>query len=286
MTSTKNKHFTNMSGAAIKEGYEARVGMNALERAGNCPNLKGHVHELMYCDKFNANPVNRLKGYHAELTKSPTAQMRDVIVKDSHGRVAAHVQLKDTPSSSGAAKTAKQILDKHYSKTRVLGTDETTSKVAEKIAGKTKQQISSSGISSETTSRVANKALGKVPTIAELGSAARSGGVAGAAVGAGIEAVSSIIDVVDGKKDVGDAVIDIAGAGIKGGVTGAASAAAGSAAAGATGAAIAAATSTSIGGAIAGTTIGAATVAAAPLVLGFGVAGAIGSFISSIFDDL
>ena len=108
-----------------------------------------------------------------------------------------------------------------------------------------------------------------------LGSVAKSGGIAGAAFGAGIEAVSSISDVIDGKKDVGDAVIDVAGAGIKGGITGAASAAAGSAAAGVAGAAITA---------VAGTAATGFAVAAAPVAIGFVAATAVGSFVSSLFD--
>lgn len=263
---------THMAGSIVQESYEASVAMRALDRAGQCPQLKGHVHELMFCDKYNLDPINLIKGNHAQLTKSNIATMKDVIAMDSSGKVIMHAQLKDTTSASGAAKTARQIISKHYDKTKVLGTKETVDKVAKKIADKTNQQINSSGISSETTSRVANKALGKMPTAAALSSAAKAGGMAGAAFGAGIEAVSSI------------AVIDIAGAGIKGGVTGAASAAAGSAAAGAAGVAIASATSTAVGGALAATTVGAATVAAAPVVLGFAAACAVGGFISSLFD--
>lgn len=278
------KDAKNMTGTVAKEGYEASVGARALARAGKCPNLKGHVHEQIFCDKFNMNPLNILEGNHAQLTKSTTAKMKDVVVLNKKGQVVKHFQLKDTTSSSGVAKTSKQIIEKHYGKTKVMGTEETAKKVADKIANKTNQKIHSTNISTKTTTRIADKALGKMPTAAALRSAAKSGGVSGAVFGAGIEAVSSVIDVVDGKKDVDDAVIDIAGAGIKGGVTGAASAAAGSAAAGAAGAAVAAVTGTTVGGALAATTVGAATVVAAPVVIGFAAACAVGSFISDLFD--
>ncbi|WP_417084064.1 hypothetical protein [Megasphaera sp.] len=278
------KDAKNMTGTVAKEGYEASVGARALARAGKCPNLKGHVHEQIFCDKFNMNPRNILEGNHAQLTKSTTAKMKDVVVLNKKGQVVKHFQLKDTTSSSGVAKTSKQIIEKHYGKTKVMGTEETAKKVADKIANKTNQKIHSTNISTKTTTRIADKALGKMPTAAALRSAAKSGGVSGAVFGAGIEAVSSVIDVVDGKKDVDDAVIDIAGAGIKGGVTGAAAAAAGSAAAGAAGAAVAAVTGTTVGGALAATTVGAATVVAAPVVIGFAAACAVGSFISDLFD--
>lgn len=276
-----NKKTQNKIAVFTREAYEDSVGARALVRAGQCPNLKGHVHEVMYCDKINTNPVNIVKGNHAQLTKSSVAKMKDVIVKNRQGKIVSHAQLKDTMSQSSIAKTAKQINAGHYNKTRVLGTKETTAR----LAGKTSQKVHSSGISSETTQRVADKALGRMPSLSSVGSAAKSGGVAGAAIGAGIEAISSISDVIDGKKDAADAVVDIAGAGIKGGVTGAASAAAGSVAAGAAGAVTTAVASTAIGGAAAATAVGSVAVAAAPLVVSFGVACAVGSFISSLFDD-
>ncbi len=276
MTNQKN---INMATVATKEGYEASVALRALDRAGNCPQLKGHVHELIFCDKYNANPLNIIQGNHANLTKSATAQMKDVVMTNN-GRVVGHAQLKDTISSSGLRKTAEQIKSGHYNKTSIFGTKET----AAKLAGKVPQKVNSSGISSETTSRVANKALGRMPTMNALGSAARSGGMVGAAVGAGIEAISSIGDVIDGKKSVGDAVVDIGGAAVKGGITGSASSAAGVAAAGLAGTAVSAVTATGVGAAVASTAVGAVAVAAAPVAVGFAAACAVGSFISSLFD--
>ena len=274
-----NKNNNGMIGIVAKEGYEARVGMQALARAGKCPNLNGHVHELMFCDKYNVNPSHLLRGEQAHLTKSAAATMKDVIMTKGT-KVVGHAQLKDTSSVSGIMKTAKQINAGKYGKTAVYGTKET----AAKLAGKTVQKVHSSGISSETTSRIAQKALGNMPTMGALQAAARSGGAAGAAIGAGIEAVSSVSDWAQGKKDFGDVVIDVGGAAAKGGISGAGSAAAGSLAAGATGAAISAITSTGIGAAAAGTAIGATAIAAAPVVIGFGAACAVGSFICSWFD--
>ena len=247
-----------------RECYEAHTGLRALERAGQCRNLHGHVHELMVCDKFNINPKNILQGKQAALSTSATDPLHDVVVTKD-GRFLEGFQLKDTASSSGVQKTLHQINSGKYNGTTVVGTEET----AAKLAGKTARQVKSSGISSETTKRIADKALGRIPTASALGSVAKSGSMMGAAVGAGVEAVSSVIDVLDGKKSVGDAVIDVGGAAIKGGVTGAGSAAAGSLAAGATGAALA--------------TVG-ITCAAAPIVAGFAVACGVGSFISSWFD--
>ena len=283
----QNQNMQNMAGGMAKDVYEASVGVRALARAGANPQLKGVAHELMFCDKFNVDPTHLLRGEYARLTKSATAQMKDVIVQNAQGRVIGHVQLKDTVSPSGVAKTVRQIMEGHYNKTAVYGTTETAAKVTDAIAktGKVTQKIRSSGISSETTSRVADKVLGRMPTATALGAAARSGGVAGAAFGAGIEALSSISDVLDGQKSVGDAAIDIAGAGVKGGITGVASGAAGSVAAGAAGTVISAAAATSIGGTLAATTGGALFFAVAPVAVGLGAACAIGSVISGLFDD-
>ena len=273
-----NSKTNNMAGVIAKEGYEARVALQALERAGKCPNLHGHVHEFMFCDKYNFNPEHFLNGEHAQLTKSATAEMKDIIMMKG-GKVIGHAQLKDTSSLSGAAKTVKQIKAGKYAKTRVMGTEETFAK----IAGKTSQPVHSSGISSETTSRIAGKALGNT-TLGMVKSAAKSGGLAGAAFGAGIEAISSGIDYLDGKKEFDDVVIDVGAAAIKGGVTGAGSAVAGTVAAGWAGSAISTVAATGVGSAFAGTTIGAATILAGPVVVGAIATIAVGGLISSIFD--
>lgn len=271
-------------GSTVKDGYEASVAFRALNRAGHCPQLKGHVHEIMYCDKFNANLANIVDGKHMDLTKSTVAKMKDVIVKDASGKVVGHAQLKDTVSSSGVKKTVDQILNGHYNKTCVIGTEETTAEVGKQLARKGAQEIHSSGISSETTQRIANRALGKMPTASSICGAARSGGTFGAACGAGIEALSSIGDVLDGNKDWDEAAVDVAGAAAKGGIIGAASSAASAVSAGAVGSAISAATGTAVGAAVAGTAVGAAAIAAAPVVVPFAAACAIGSLISDLFD--
>ncbi|WP_302550608.1 hypothetical protein [uncultured Dialister sp.] len=248
--------------------------------------MKGIVQEIMYCDKYNTNMGNILNGRHMDLTKSTTAHMKDVIAKDSAGRVVSHAQLKDTISNAGVRKTVQQIKSGHYSKTRVIGTEETAAKV-NKVLEKygVKQRVESSGISSKTTSRIADKTLGKMPTISTLSSAAKAGGVTGAAVGAGMEAISSIGDWLEDDKSAGEAAADVAVAGVKGGVTGAVSGVIGSAAAGATGSAIAAATATTVGSAVAGTAVGAAAIAAAPVVAAVAAPMVVFGLLGSLFGD-
>ncbi len=282
----KNRNHRNNVAGSASNVYDASVGIRALNRAGQNPQLKGIAHEIMYSDQYNTNLGNILNGRHMDLTKSTTAHMKDVIAKDSAGRVVSHAQLKDTISHAGVRKTAQQIKSGHYSKTRVIGTEETADKV-NKVLEKSgvKQRVESSGISSKTTSRIADKTLGKMPTTSTLFSAAKTGGVTGAAVGAGMEAFSSIGDWLDGDKSAGEAAVDVAVAGVKGGVTGAASSVIGSVAAGATGSAVAAATSTAVGSAVAGTAVGAAAIAAAPVVAAVAAPLAVFGLLGSLFDD-
>ena len=261
-----------------REAYDAKVGAEALKRAGKCKQLKGVVHEVLFKDRYNANPKNILAGKHAQLTKSTTARMKDIVVT-KNGKVVGHAQLKDTVSPEGVAKTVKQINAGKYAKTKVFGTEETVAKVA----GKTRQQVQSSGISTDTTTRIANKALGRMPSLRGIHCAGKAGGVAGAAVGAGIEAVGSIKAVINGEKCMEDAVIDVAAAGIRGGATGYAGAATGAAAAGATGSVIAA---SGLGAAVGGSTIGAVCVTAAPLVVGFAASCWAASKVSDFFDEI
>ena len=282
----KNTNFRNNVAGSASNVYEASVGMRALNRAGQNPQMKGIVQEIMYCDKYNTNMGNILNGHHMDLTKSTTAHMKDVIAKNSAGKVVGHAQLKDTISNAGVRKTVQQIKSGHYSKTRVIGTEETAAKVNKvlEISG-VKQRVESSGISSKTTSRIADKTLGKMPTISTMSSAAKAGGVTGAAVGAGMEAISSIGDWLEGDKSAGEAAADVAVAGVKGGVTGAVSGVIGSAAAGATGSAIAAATTTTVGSAVAGTAVGAAAIAAAPVVAAVAAPMVVFGLLGSLFDD-
>lgn len=282
----KNTNSRNNVAGSASNVYEASVGMRALNRAGQNPQMKGIVQEIMYCDKYNTNMGNILNGHHMDLTKSTTAHMKDVIAKNSAGKVVGHAQLKDTISNAGVRKTVQQINSGHYSKTRVIGTEETAAKV-NKVLEKcgVKQRVESSGISSKTTSRIADKTLGKMPTISTMSSAAKAGGVTGAAVGAGMEAISSIGDWMEGNKSAGEAAADVAVAGVKGGVTGAVSGVIGSAAAGATGSAIAAATATTVGSAVAGTAVGAATIAAAPVVAAVAAPMVVFGLLGSLFDD-
>ena len=264
-TNTKNSEGLNQFCAANASNvYDASVGARALERAGHCPQLKGIAHEIMFCDKFNTDPRNLAKGWHMNLTKSTTAGMKDFIVTDRAGHVVAHGQLKDTTSIAGIRKTVEQILDGHYCKTRVFGTDETTEAVNEalKRAG-ANPRMKSTGISSADTTRIADKALGNMPSFSTCLSAAKTGGVVGAAFGAGIEAVSSILD---GNKSMEETCEDVAVAAIQGGAVGAASGVIGAAASGVTGAAVSAAAGTSVGAAVLGTGVGAAIAGAAPLV--------------------
>lgn len=276
MASKNNKTITTTT--MIKESYEGKVAIEALNRAGKCPNLKGHVHEILYKDKFNITPSNILKNQKAVLTKSNTAKMKDIIIMKGN-KVSGHAQLKDTISYSGIKKTIAQINSGHYNKTRVLGTTETVAKIKNKVS----QPVHSTGISSETTTRIANKALGKLPTTSALHNIGKSSGVTGAAVSAGLQAISSLCDVYNGKKSIDDAAVDIAVSGAKGGVTGYTSAVAGSVAAGATGTALA---TTGLGAIVTGSAIGAAAITVAPVAVGFAAACAVGSAVSSLLDEI
>lgn len=254
----------------IRNAYEMKIGCEALKRVGRNKNIHGHIFEDLVRDKYNVNPVNILNGRSCQLTKSLTAPMHDLVGS-------TRIQCKDTVA--GMRKTIQQINSGHYSKTHIVGTTETAAKAVEK----TKQVVHDSGISSATTKRIAGKALGKMPTAGAVRSAAKAGGVAGAAVAAGIEAVCSIGDVISGEKDLVDAACDIAYAGAKGGAAGYAGAAAGTVAAGYAGTAIVA---SGIGTGLAAGSAAAAVVTFAPAVVGFGVAWAAGSLVCDVFEAI
>lgn len=153
-----NNIAVNAAKSVINQGYDASVVKRALKRAGNNPNIKGHINEIRMVDKLNFNPTNLIKGNKAQLTKSPTAIRDDIIVKNGKN-IIKRFQVKDTTSVSGAAKTAKQIASGKYRGTNVVGTKETVANVMkQKGMDASKQKITSNGLSSMENKMLAAKA--------------------------------------------------------------------------------------------------------------------------------
>lgn len=265
--------ITTLSG---KTTYEASVINRAVERAGNNPHLKGHIHEIMVKDAKNLR--NLFNGNTTELTKSTTAKTVDLVTKNG-GKVVERLQLKDTLSQSGVDKTVKQVLNGQYRSTQLVGTNETTELVNKALekAGSAKR-MTSSGVSSNTTTTLAQRA--GASGSGTLGNAvlqsAKTGGTLGAGIGAGIEVASGIVGLVNGERDLSDVALSTVKAGAKGYATGAAAAAAVTA----TGPAVLVATT-----AVAGVGTAAAVVTfAAPITVAVGVGWAVSSLWDVIFD--
>lgn len=213
--------------SAGKHLYQSNVGKRALERAGKNKNLKGHISEIMMCDRFNSNPGNVLQGKKAVLTKSPTA-IRDDIVIMKKGRVAGRMQIKDTISKSGIQDTINKVQKGQYKGTKLMGTTETQKAYAKEIAKKNQklgkkitQQMTSTGVSSAETELIAAKTLGG--GLAKNGSKimkqAGNSAKMGAVFSAGMETFRSVNDVRKGEKDVPKAVTSIAKETVRGGAS-------------------------------------------------------------------
>ncbi len=260
---SKNSNNTNSVATTVQHSYEGKVISEALSRAGKCPNIKGHIHEIMYRDLQNILPKNILKGNVAELVKSPTAKCVDLVVKSPAGKIIERVQLKDVPASIN--KTLKQITSGQYNSVKLVGSEETVKEFS-KVASKSSKSMKSSGISSKTTNRLATK-TGNVSLTSKAGinalkTSAKSGAALGGAISGGIAAIQGIIDISDGK-DVGEVAIDVAAETGKGAVTGAISGVAAT-----TTASVTASTLGAVG--VTGVTASAATIAA-PIVAAVGV---------------
>lgn len=259
------------SAVAGKAAYDGSVITRAVGRAGSNPHLKGHIHEILTQDARNLKNV--FSGHHTALTQSTTAPTVDLVTTHA-GKVVERLQLKDAVSSSSINKLVRQVGDGKYRSTQLLGTDETTklANAALEKAGLSKRMVSS-GVSSKTTTSLAQRAgaNGSGSFGSGVFHAAKSGGALGAAVGAGIEVVSGVVDLIDGKRDLGDVAGSVAKAGAKGYATGYA----------ATGAA--AVSGTFIASASLGTGLLAATATiAAPVAIAVGV----GYVVSKLFDAL
>ena len=183
--------------------YETSVGKRAMERAGKNPNLKGHINEVVTCDRYNMNPANFLKGRHARLTKSATAVRDDVVVMQ-HGKVVKRMQLKDTPK--GIGKTIRQAEAGHYRGTNLVGTKETAKAYAKKAANypAVTQKIVSNHVSTGSNERIARKMLGG--GIRQSGKDIIKGGgkagVSGAVLSGGIEMARGVNRVRRGEDNM------------------------------------------------------------------------------------
>lgn len=269
----KNEMKQN-AGNVGKHLYEASVKARALRNAGGCNNLNGHILEIMGADKTNLNPFN---GLHETLVKSRTAHAVDSVVTKG-GKIVQRVQYKDTAKSIGD--TVRRVKDGQYNSVTLKGTSE-TAKVFNRYAEKhgIAKRMQDTGISSDTTKSLARScgAAKQVSLAKATGIAAKSGGIVGGAWSGGISAVTNTIALVNGEKDVEEALGCIAKDTAGGALSGAGSAAAATA----SGAAVASAVA---GTAIAGTALGTACVVAAPVVAAIGVGCAISAIWDAIWD--
>lgn len=259
-----------------RNGYEQTVIARAMARAGANPHLKGHIHEVLLKDARNLRNLVSFNGASTELTKSTTATTVDLVTTKG-GRIIERIQVKDVTSPSGINKLVRQCADGKYRSARLMGSDEATqafNKAAQK-AGISKR-MTSTGVSSKTTESLAQRAgaTGSGTLGSAMASAARTGGLAGAIIGAGIESVRSCSDYMDGTADGVEVTARIAKAGAKGGVCGASAGAAATAAGAGT---ITVVSALGLTGAVA-----TATTFAAPIV----VAVAVGYLASEAFDGV
>ena len=264
----------HQGGVGAKTAYEGSVIARAMQRAGNNPHLKGHIHEILIQDSRNVR--NLFNGARTELTKSTTASTVDLVTMRG-GKVIERIQVKDVTSQSGINKLVKQCADGKYRSAKLIGSEESTqlfNKAAEK-AGISKR-MTSSGVSSKTSTSLAQRAgaAGSGTLGSAMAQAARSGGAAGAVIGAGVEAVRSVVDWSNGDADGLEVAGRVTKAAAKGGVSGAAAGAAATAAGAGAAAAVTAL----------GVTGGAAVVATvgAPLLVAVGV----GYVASEVFDGV
>ena len=65
-----------------KTAYESSVIARAMQRAGNNPHLKGHIHEVLIQDARNVRNLLSMNGASTQLTKSTTAGTVDLVISE------------------------------------------------------------------------------------------------------------------------------------------------------------------------------------------------------------
>lgn len=228
MSKTENASAHATAHSAARHAYEGSVTSRALQRAGNNPHLKGVVHEVMVADKMNVALSQLFAGQKTALTKSTTAGTVDLVTTKG-AKVIERLQLKDVLSDSQASKVVRQVASGKYQTARLVGTSESAAKLNASLARSgSARRVIDSGVSSDTTTRLAWQAgaRGSGSLASAVKSSALSGGKGGAAVSAGFAVFSGIGDLMDGKRDLPEVVVDVGVAAAKGYAVGAASTAA------------------------------------------------------------
>jgi len=275
-TRTQTSNLPHQGVVITRHGYEQSVIVRAMARGGRNPHLKGHIQEVLVQDAHNVRNVLSMNGCATSLTRDTTATTADIITTRA-GKVVERIQVKDVTSKSGIDKLVKQCASGKYRSARLVGSEETANlfNEAAKKAGISKR-MSSSGVSSKTTESLAQRAgaTGSGSLGSAIGQAAKTGGYAGAALGAGFALVKGCVDIAQGKAEVGQVAKNVVIAGAKGGATGAAAGAAATAAGAGTAAAIA--------------TLGASGVVATVATVGVPLvaAAAVGYLASEAFDSV
>jgi len=206
----------------VVEGYYHSVAWRSVERAGRCINLKGVVHEFLFVDLHNWNPVNWAASTTAQLTKSPMASVVDVVIMKGR-RVAGRLQLKDTPSASGLAKTCQQIVNNKYPSAKVVVTSNCAAEIRRRVGGKSRKTILSSRISSSTTESVAARVgINGLPRLRMAATVGRQGAIIGAIAGCVTGAVSCVRSYRRGELTISKAIQTMAKDTLVGSVSGAA----------------------------------------------------------------
>jgi hypothetical protein len=209
-----------------KLSYEGKVLVEALERAGGNPNLKGIIHEVMVKDLFNGNPVRLVDGKSAKLVADTTANTVDMVIMQG-GKVLNRIQLKDTPKS--VVTTIRKAAAGNYRSAQLWGTKETTELF--KQSAKSSKDMTSTGISSKTTEALAKRvgrsgSNGVVTVSSSVKTVAKSGAVWGGGVSAVVATVEGVNDYRHNRKNGAEVVKHIAKESAGGAISGAAAGAA------------------------------------------------------------
>ena len=224
MKKEKKVNPVSSAGSVITSTYDKSVIMRAAQRGGKCPNLKGHINEVLTVDKINRNPLNILKGKKAALTKSSTAVRDDIIVKQGE-KVVKRIQVKDTPKS--ITDTVRRVKNGQYRGTNLVGTKETAAAYEKAVAsmgkkGKTvTQKMSSNGISSDTTAFLSKQALGGSlkGTGKQLIKSSSKSAAFGGVISGGISGISNLVKCKKGEISGKEAAMSTAKETVYGGIT-------------------------------------------------------------------
>lgn len=206
--------------AMARNTYETKVIAETVNRVGYGKNGQGTVFEILVKDQKTLQGL--VNGNQTVLTQSTTARVKDAVeVGLLSGKPTGNsFQAKSLVSESSIREAAKRINKGDYPNTKIIAPKDTAEKLRARLNNP--NRVEASSYTTDYTNSLANRAgIGEASLGAKMLGSAKSGAKQGAKWTIAVAAIDNALDLLDGKKDLTEAAVDISICAVKGAAKGA-----------------------------------------------------------------